>query len=245
MRPGSNPIDAFVLAKLESQGLQPAPQASRQILIRRLTFDLTGLPPKPEEVNAFVKDTSPDAYSRLVDKLLDSTRYGERWGRHWLDVVRFADSDGYEYDAIRKYSWRYRDYVIRAFNQDKPYDRFIREQIAGDELPNRDYDSLTASGFARNGPFIGDMVLMQNETTRSDELDDIVSTTGVAFLGLTVGCAGVTTTSTIRSPKRTTTGWSRFFAPAQRKDIPLAPQKLTKEYEAAVAESRPQDREDS
>jgi len=185
----ANPVDAFILAALASRGLRPAPPASRRTLIRRLYFDLIGLPPRPEEVEAFLHDQSPDAYSKLVDRLLDSEHYGERWGRHWLDVARYADSDGYEYDALRPNSWRYRDYVIRAFNQDKPYDRFIREQLAGDELPDRDYDSLTGLGFCRNGPFIGDMVLMQNELTRSDELDDMVSATGAAFLGLTVGCA--------------------------------------------------------
>src|SRR5262249_31537905 len=136
-----NPIDAFILAKLEAKGLQPAPQASRSTLIRRLYFDLVGLPPKPEEVQAFEKDPAEDAYDKLVNRLLDSERYGERWGRHWLDVARYADSDGYEYDLVRPNAWRYRDYVIHAFNHDKPYNRFILEQLAGDELPERNYES--------------------------------------------------------------------------------------------------------
>jgi hypothetical protein len=130
-----NPIDAFVLAALEAKGLQPAPRASRRMLIRRVYFDLIGLPPRPEDVQAFENDPAPDAYEKLINRLLDSERYGERWARHWLDVARYADSDGYEYDRIRPNAWRYRDYVIRALNQDKPYNRFILEQLAGDELP--------------------------------------------------------------------------------------------------------------
>lgn len=233
--PRVNPIDAFLRAKQEEKGLEPAPPATASDLIRRLTFDLTGLPPKPEEVEAFVNDRSPDAYTRLVERLLDSPRYGERWGRHWLDVVRYADSDGYEYDAIRKYSWRYRDYVIRAFNEDKPYDRFIREQLAGDELPDRDNDSLIGLGFLRNGPFIGDMVLMQNEMTRADELDDIVATTGVAFLGLTLGCARCHDHKYDPIPQKDYYRMTAVFAPGLRKDVALAPLPLVKTYEAAVA----------
>lgn len=229
------PIDAFLLAKLEQKGLKPAPVATKETLIRRLSFDLTGLPPRPEDVERFLQDDSPDAYHKLVERLLDSDRYGERWGRHWLDVVRYADSDGYEYDAIRKNSWRYRDYVIRAFNQDKPYDRFIREQIAGDELPDFDHDSLTALGFLRSGPFIGDMVLMQNEMTRADELDDIVSTTGLAFLGLTIGCARCHDHKYDPIPQKDYYRLVAVFAPAQRKELPLAPPDLVRDYEAAVA----------
>ncbi len=229
-----NPIDAFVAAKLEEKGLEPAPAASLRALVRRLYFDLIGLPPKPEEVEAFLSDKAPDAWSRLVDRLLDSERYGERWGRHWLDVARYADSDGYEYDMLRPDSWRYRDYVIRAFNQDKPYDRFIREQIAGDELPDRNYDSLIALGFLRNGPFIGDMVLMQNEQTRQDELDDIVSTTGSAFLGLTVGCARCHDHKFDPIAQKDYYRMVAVFAPGQRKSLPLAPAPLVEKYEAAL-----------
>src|SRR5262249_20748066 len=128
------PIDAFILERLEAKGLHPAPIADRATLIRRATFDLTGLPPTPEEVDAFVADARPDAFERLVDRLLASPHYGERWGRHWLDVARFAESHGFEYDRLRDHAWRYRDYVIDAFNADKPYDRFVREQIAGDVI---------------------------------------------------------------------------------------------------------------
>ncbi|HVW85918.1 MAG TPA: DUF1549 and DUF1553 domain-containing protein [Bryobacteraceae bacterium] len=229
-----NPIDAFIVSGLEAKHLQPAPLASRRALIRRVYLDLIGLPPRPEEVEAFVNDKSPDAWSRLVNRLLDSEHYGERWGRHWLDVARYADSDGYEYDMLRPHSWRYRDYVIRAFNQDKPYDRFIREQIAGDELPDRDYDSLTGLGFCRNGPFIGDMVLMQNEQTRMDELDDIVATTGVAFLGATIGCARCHDHKYDPFVQKDYYRMIAVFAPSERKDLPLAPAAIVANYNSAV-----------
>ncbi|MBL8223496.1 MAG: DUF1549 domain-containing protein, partial [Bryobacterales bacterium] len=151
----SNPVDQFVHAKLRENELVPTGRAPRQTLIRRLYLDLTGLPPKPEEVDAFVSDGSPDAWAKLVNQVLDSPRYGERWGRHWLDVARYADSGGYEQDFTYPNAWRYRDYVIRAFNQDKPYDRFVREQIAGDELDDADYDAVTATGFHRVGSTVG------------------------------------------------------------------------------------------
>ena len=231
-----NPIDAFVLAGLEAKGLEPAPLASKRTLLRRVYFDLLGLPPRPEEIEAFVNDKSSDAWRKLVDRLLDSDHYGERWGRHWLDVARYADSDGYEYDMLRPYSWRYRDYVIRAFNQDKPYDRFIREQIAGDELPDRDYDSLTGLGFCRNGPFIGDMVLMQNESTRADELDDIVATTGAAFLGVTLGCARCHDHKYDPFVQKDYYRMVAVFSPSERKDLPLAPAPAVHKYDAAVHE---------
>ena len=129
-----NPIDAFVLARLEAAGLPPAPPASKAPLLRRVYYDLTGLPPTPAEVDAFLADQSPDAYEKVVDRLLASPHYGEHWGRHWLDLVRYAETNSFERDGAKPFVWRYRDYVIRSFNQDKPYDRFIREQLAGDEL---------------------------------------------------------------------------------------------------------------
>ncbi len=231
-----NPIDAFVLAGLESKGLQPAPRASRRTLIRRVYFDLIGLPPRPEEVQAFENDPAPDAYEKLINRLLDSERYGERWARHWLDVARYADSDGYEYDLLRPNAWRYRDYVIRALNQDKPYNRFILEQLAGDELPDRDYDSLVALGFCRNGPFIGDMVLMQNEMTRQDELDDIVSTTSAAFLGVTIGCARCHNHKYDPLAQKDYYRMVSVFAPSVRTDIPLVPAHLVEQYDKQVLE---------
>ncbi len=232
----NNPIDAFILSALESKGLQPAPRASRQTLIRRLYYDLIGLPPSPEEVEAFINDSSPKAYETLVDRLLDSEHYGERWARHWLDVGRFADSDGYEYDRLRPNSWRYRDYVIRALNQDKPYDRFILEQLAGDELADRDYDSITALGFCRNGPFIGDMVLMQNEMTRMDELDDVVSNTSVAFLGLTLGCARCHNHKYDPIAQKDYYQMVAVFAPSVRAELPLVPTAIEAKYELQVQE---------
>ena len=145
------PIDAFILAKLDERGWHPSPPAVPAEWLRRVTFDLTGLPPTPEEVDAFVRDTSPGARGRVVDRLLASPRYGERWGQHWLDVVRFAETEGYEYDRPIPDAWRYRDYVIDAFNRDKPFDRFLTEQIAGDEVAPEDPECLTASTFHRLG----------------------------------------------------------------------------------------------
>ncbi|MBL9200897.1 MAG: DUF1549 domain-containing protein, partial [Opitutaceae bacterium] len=185
--PSQSPIDAFVTAKLKEHGLALSPPADARTLIRRLSFDLTGLPPTPAEVDAFVADRSPDAYARLVDRLLASPRYGERWARHWLDVVKFAESDGFERNNLRPNAWPYRDYVIRALNDDVPYDRFVREQIAGDAL-----GADAATGFIVGGSF--DFLQSFeppyfNAVQRADELYEIVGTTGSAFLGLTVGCA--------------------------------------------------------
>jgi mono/diheme cytochrome c family protein len=182
-----NPVDAFILAKLEARGLKPNLAASKRELIRRASYDLTGLPPTPEEVEAFVADPAPGAYEALVDRLLDSPHYGEKWGRHWLDLVRFAETNSYERDNPKPNPWRYRDYVIRAFNDDKPYDQFLREQLAGDELPGADADSIVATAYYRLG--IWDDEPTDPELSRYDGLDDIVATTGQAFLGLTVDCA--------------------------------------------------------
>jgi hypothetical protein len=181
-----NPIDNFILARLERENLTPRPQADRRTLIRRVSFDLAGLPPTPQEVDAFVEDQTPDTYEKLVDRLLASPRYGERWARHWLDVVRYAESQGFEMNQPRPNAWPYRDYVIRAFNDNKPYDRFVQEQIAGDALGVDE-----ATGFLVAGPFdqvkSPDPVLTAQQ--RADELHDMVSTTSSTFLGLTVGCA--------------------------------------------------------
>ncbi len=182
-----NPIDAFVLAKLEGRQLHPAPPADRRELIRRAYFDLVGLPPTFEEREEFAADDRPDAYERLLDKLLASPQYGERWGRHWLDVVRFGQTNGYERDDEKPESWRYRDYVIGAFNRDKPYDRFVIEQLAGDQLDSVTDDSITATAFYRLGVWDDEPDDMRQ--AEFDELDGIVSTMGSAFLGLTVGCA--------------------------------------------------------
>jgi hypothetical protein len=181
-----NEIDAFILLRLEANGLSFAPPAEPQALLRRIYLDLIGLPPSPEELDKFLADPSDTAYEKIIDRLLDSPRYGERWGRHWLDLARYADSGGYEFDYDRVHAWRYRDYVIRSFNEDKPYDRFIREQLAGDQLNPADPAALIPTGFCRNGPSVDNAT---NEQTRADELDDMVTTTSAVFLGLTVGCA--------------------------------------------------------
>ena len=182
-----SPIDAFILRRLEDAGLAPNPAADRATLIRRASYDLTGLPPAPAEVEAFVADKSPDAWEKVVDRLLASPRYGEKWGRHWLDLVRYAESNSYERDGAKPNAWRYRDYVIRSFNEDKPYDQFAIEQLAGDELAPRTPDRMIATGYYRMG--IWDDEPADPQQALYDDLDDIASTTGQVFLGLTVGCA--------------------------------------------------------
>ncbi|MGV3720018.1 MAG: DUF1549 domain-containing protein, partial [Actinomycetota bacterium] len=187
-----SPIDAFILQKLEAKGLKPAAVTDRRTLIRRVTYDLTGLPPTPEEVRAFLADTSPTAYAKLIDRLLATPAYGERWGRHWLDIVRYADSNGLDENTAFANAWRYRDYVIKSFNQDKPYDDFVREQLAGDLLPasqddevNR--DRLTATGFLVLGPKV--LAEPDKQKMLMDIVDEQIDTTGKAFMGLTLGCA--------------------------------------------------------
>jgi hypothetical protein len=199
-----NPVDRFVLAKVREQGLAPSSEADRRTLIRRLSFDLLGLPPTPEDTDAFQKDTSPDAYERLVDRLLASPAYGERWARHWLDLVRYAETNGYEFDTAKPHVWRYRDYVIASLNADKPYDRFVKEQLAGDELDPATPETLVATGYYRLGPWDGGAPDRLQATY--DELDDILSTTGQVFLGLTVQCARWHDHKVARSRRRTTTG---------------------------------------
>jgi mono/diheme cytochrome c family protein len=183
------PIDGFITSALDQKGLRPNPIADHRTLIRRLSFDLTGLPPTPEEVEAFVNDRSPDAYERLVDRLLASPHFGERFARHWMDVARFAESHGYEQDYDRTHAYHYRDFLIRAFNEDMPYDQFVRWQLAGDEWAPDDPMAMAATGFLGAGAFPTQLTEAEFESARYNELDDMVSTTGVAFLGLSVGCA--------------------------------------------------------
>jgi mono/diheme cytochrome c family protein/cytochrome c553 len=180
-----NPVDAFLLATLNAKGLKPSPPAARPTLIRRAYLDVLGLPPSPEEVEAFARDSSPGAWERLVDRLLASPHYGERWARHWLDLARYADSGGFEFDVDRPEAWRYRDYVVNSFNADKPYDQFIREQIAGDEFAPDSDEAAIATGFLRLGPQSGG----GSERGRQESLDDIIGTTTLTFMGLTVSCA--------------------------------------------------------
>ncbi len=183
----SNPIDRFILKSLRDHGLTPAPEADKATLIRRLTFDLTGLPPSPDEIDAFLADDRPDAYELLVDRLLASPRTGERWARHWLDLVRYAESDGYRQDAYRAAAWRYRDYVVRSFNADKPYDRFLTEQLAGDELDPDDPELRVATGYLRLGPYEYNQRDVRGQW--ADILNEITDVTGEVFLGLGIGCA--------------------------------------------------------
>ncbi len=187
----ANEIDRFVLAKLEANGLRLNPPADRATYIRRVTYDLIGLLPTPDEVRAFIDDRSPDAYEKLASRLLDSPHYGERWGRHWLDVVRFAESNGFERDRIRRNFWPYRDYVIRSFNADKPYDQFVVEQLAGDALDDNIADYRSATGFLAAGPKndVGTISELERLQTRQDELDEFVVATTTTFLAMTVGCA--------------------------------------------------------
>ncbi|WZO99277.1 PSD1 and planctomycete cytochrome C domain-containing protein [Isosphaeraceae bacterium EP7] len=182
-----NPIDAFILARLEAERLTPAPQADRRVLIRRAYFDLTGLPPTAAEVDAFVADDAPDAYERLVKRLLDMPQYGERWGRYWLDLARFAETSGYERDQEKPGAWKYRDWVVRAFNEDMPYDRFVREQIAGDEVGDRTEQSVVATGFLRLGTWNDEPNDPQDY--KYERLEDMVHATTTAFLAMTVKCA--------------------------------------------------------
>ncbi len=189
------PLDRFVLAGIERADQKPADEASRQTLVRRLYFDVIGLPPTPEEAAAFVADSAPDAYERLVDQLLASPRYGEHWARMWLDVVRYSDSNGFDWDEFRPEAWRFRDYVARSFNFDKPFDKFVREQLAGDEmvkaepLTAAEQDALIATGYLRMGPHDNSAALFgETKKVRQQLMSDLVDTTGSAFLGMTMSC---------------------------------------------------------
>ncbi|MAT14627.1 MAG: hypothetical protein CMJ46_05080 [Planctomyces sp.] len=183
----STPVDAFILKQLEQEQMSPSAPAERAELIRRVYYDMTGLPPSIAEVKAFVEDTRPEAYAELVDRLLASPHYGEKWGRHWLDLVRYAETNSYERDDAKPFVWKYRDYVIKSFNDDKPYDEFLKEQLAGDELAPDDPDSIIATGYYRLG--IWDDEPADRELAYYDDMDDIVSTTSEVFMGLTFGCA--------------------------------------------------------
>ena len=190
---GSEPIDSLIREKLSEKKLVPSPEADRRTLIRRLSFDLVGLPPSPEEIEAFVSDNSIQATSSLVDRLLASPHYGERWGRHWLDIARYTESQGFEYDRLRENAWHYRDYVIKSFNDDKPYDQFMKEQIAGDAIEPVTKDGIIATSLLVCGPWDqagnGQKNQTQRAITREDELEDLIGVVGQSFLGLTINCA--------------------------------------------------------
>jgi mono/diheme cytochrome c family protein len=233
-----NPIDAFVLAAMEKKGLTPSPAADRSTLIRRVTLDLTGLPPTPDEINAFLSDRSPEAYEKVVDRLLSSPRYGERWAQHWLDVARFAETNGFELDQDRPQAWRYRDWVVKAFNEDKPYDRFIIEQIAGDELAPPDapgaFDLRVATGFMRGGP---QHVVAGNQDealNRQEYLTETMLGVSQAFLGLTVGCARCHDHKFDPIPQADFYRLQAFFAATDNKDVVTASPSEKEAYEAAM-----------
>ncbi len=181
-----NPVDRFLLAALEAVELTPSPRATKADLIRRATFDLTGLPPTPEEVEGFISNDSPEAYSELVDRLLASPHYGEKWGQFWLDVIRYSESEGFEYDRQLPYAWRFRDYVIRSFNEDKPFDKFIFEQVTGDEMESPTEDALIAAGFHRFGPVRRNMGNPKIALSRNEVLTERTDIIGSAFLGVTM-----------------------------------------------------------
>ncbi len=229
-----NPIDRFVGSAREELQLPHAPSAGRVALIRRLTHDLTGLPPSPEEVAAFVEDRRPDAYERLVDRLLDSPRYGERWAQHWLDLAHYADSNGFELDADRPDAWRFRDWVVDALNDDMPYDRFVTLQIAGDEAEPGN-SSLIASGFGRCGPREVVSGNIDPEVRRQSELTEITSTVGSVFLGLTMGCARCHDHKFDPVPTTDFYRLQSFFADAKMVDKPIASEAEIKAYAEAEA----------
>src|SRR5262245_48191126 len=215
-------IDRFILEKLESEGLAPAPEATPAELIRRVTFDLTGLPPTPGEVAAFEGDGSPDAFERLIDRLLASPGHGERFARRWLDLVRFAESEGFEYDNHLAGAWRYRDWVIRSFNDDQPYDRFILEQLAGDEVDPSNREAQVAAGFHRLGAVRRNAGNQEVAGSRNEVLTERTDIIGLAFLGLTIGCARCHDHKFDPIPQEDYYRLQGFLAATQENDIYLA-----------------------
>jgi len=234
------PIDRFVLSRLEQRGLTLSQPADRKILIRRVSFDLTGLLPTHEQVQEFVSDARPDAYERLIDRLLASPHHGERWARHWLDVVRFAESNGFERDRIRTNFWPYRDYVIRSFNADKPYDVFVREQLAGDALQPNSPEHLIATGFLVAGPKndVATVSELERLQTRQDELDEYVTATSTTFLGLTAGCARCHDHKFDPIDMRDYYGLTAVFSGLDRADRVVASPQQQARYAAAIAPAR-------
>ena len=229
------PIDRFILARLKAARIKPNSSADRRRLVRRVSFDLLGLPPTPEEVAAFVSDPAADAYEKLIDRLLASPHYGERWGRHWLDLARYADSDGYEADWDRPTAYHYRDFVIKAFNDDLPFDTFVQWQLAGDEYRPDDPAARAATGFLTAGPVVvftnaGEGTELERATNRYNELDDMLTTTGAAFLGLTIGCARCHDHKFDPIPTRDYYGMLAAFTTTKRQEHLLAPPEAVAEY---------------
>lgn len=242
----SNSIDKFVLNQLNNHDMRPNEVASKQTLIRRVYYDLIGLPPTPKQVQEFVADESPDAYEKLIDQLLASKHYGEKWGRHWLDLVRYAESNSYERDGTKPFVWRYRDYVIRAFNDDKPYDEFIREQLAGDEYDDVTPDRIIATGYYRLG--IWDDEPADPEQAWYDDMDDVLATTTKTMLGLTVDCARCHDHKIDPVPQEDYYRFLAFFRNVRRYGVrahetvldastrPIAPQEVQEKYAKEIAE---------
>ncbi len=229
----THPVDAFTRAKLADKGLRQAAPADRATLIRRVYYDLTGLPPAPAEVESFARDRSPDAYEKLVDRLLASGAYAERWAQHWLDVVRFAETDGFEYDTHRPDAWRFRDYVVKAFAEDRPYDRFVREQLAGDELDPASVELRAASGFQRLGALRKNAGNQEVASSRNEVLTEMTNIVGAAFLGVTLGCARCHDHKF--DPIRHTDYYrmQAFFAPVHENDMDLASPEQRTRWEKA------------
>ena len=228
-----NPVDRFVLAELEELGLDHSPPANRVALIRRVTFDLAGRPPSTAEVAAFSADLRPDAYARLVDRLLASPEYGVRWGQHWLDLAHYSDTNGFELDAERPDAQRYRDWIVRSLNQDLPYDRFLSLQLAGDTLTSGDHDALIATGFCRCGPreVVGGNVIP--EVKRQNELSEITATVGSVFLGLTIGCARCHDHKFDAIPTTDYYRLQAFFASSELDDVSIASKAEQDRFDAA------------
>ena len=230
-----SPIDRFLLATMKAEGVRPAPPADRQTLIRRASFDLLGLPPTPDQVEAFLADERPDAYERLIDRLLASPQYGERWARHWLDLVRYADSDGYKQDDFRPNAWRYRDYVIRTLNADKSYARFVQEQIAGDEIAPHDPEALIATGYQRLG--IYEYNQRDVETQWRVLLNDVTDVTADVFLGMGLSCARCHDHKFDPILQKDYFRLQAFFTPVRLLDeTPVATAEQMADYQAKLAE---------
>lgn len=229
------PVDAFLLEAMRAKGLSPSGQAPKEVLIRRATLDLTGLPPTPGETDLFRADSSPDAYEKLIARLMASPQYGERWAQRWLDIVRYADTNGYEADLERIQAWRYRDYVVQAFRKDKPFDRFVQEQLAGDELFPGDREALIATGFHRAGPrhLVGGV--QDEEMNRQEVLTEMTTAVGGIFLGLTVHCARCHNHKFDPIPQADYYRLQAVFAATDLKDQPLADEAEKKSYESAMA----------
>jgi hypothetical protein len=228
------PIDRFLLARMQPENLQPAPEAQRSTLIRRLSFDLTGLPPSTTEIAAFEADQSPDAYEQLADRLLASPQHGEHWARHWLDLVRYAESDGYKQDDYRPAAWRYRDYVIRSLNADKPYPQFIREQLAGDEMPEQTVDALVATGYLRLGIYEYNQRDVKGQW--SVILNDITDVTADVFLGMGMSCARCHDHKFDPILQKDYFALQAFFAPLlPRDDVPACSPSERTAYEQKLA----------